>query len=128
MCRAVVAADALSSPRTHGQRHGRGCTHMSSGLGDEREQEGELTGKRRPRECREEGTGRKTTVGALCSHGRSAASVGEEADGGGEGSRGTETSRASCWTRSRARSRREEEVPKHKRPLDAATAHRAHAQ
>ena len=66
-------------------------------------------------------------VGALCSRGRSAASVGEEADGGGEGSRGTATTRGRQWTRSRALRRREEEVPKHKRPLDAATTHRVHA-
>ena len=54
--------------------------------------------------------------------------VGEEAAGGGEGSRGTATMQASCWTRSRARRRREEEGVQHKQPLDAATAHRARAQ
>ena len=67
-------------------------------------------------------------VGALCSRGRSLASVGEETDGGGEGSRGTATTGASCWTRSRVRRRREEEGVQHKQPLDAATAHRACAQ
>ena len=39
------------------RRRGRVCTRMSSGLGDEREQEGELTGKRRPRERREDDDG-----------------------------------------------------------------------
>ena len=45
-------AAALASPRTRIRCHRRVCTRMRSKLGDEREQEGELTGKRRPRERR----------------------------------------------------------------------------
>ena len=47
----------LSSPRTRGRRRGRVCVRMSSEAGGEREQEGELTGKRRPRERREDDDG-----------------------------------------------------------------------
>ena len=73
----------MSLLRTHGRRHGRVCTRMSSGLGDEREQEGELTGKRRPRERREEEDGELQAKPPLVARGRVAACVGEQAAGGG---------------------------------------------
>ena len=86
-----------------------------------------LTGQRRPRDAGEKRPRRKTTVGALCSHGRSATSVGEEADRGGEGSRGPATTWASCWTRSRARSRRGGEGPELDDALGAANGSRVRA-
>ena len=50
-------AAALASPRTRIRCHRRVCMRMRSKLGDEGEQEGELTGKRRPRERREDDDG-----------------------------------------------------------------------
>ena len=64
----------------------------------------------------------------LCARGHAAACVGEEAAGAGAGSRCSAMTRASCWTRSRVRRRREEDGVQHKQPLDAATALKAHAQ
>ena len=64
---------------------------MSSELGDERGQKGELTGKRQPRERREEEDGELRAKPPLFARGRAAACVGEEEDGGGEGSRRTAT-------------------------------------
>ena len=58
----------------------------------------------------------------LYAHGHTAVCVGEEAAGGEEGSRGTETTRATYWTSSRARSRREGEGVQHKHPLDVRMA------
>ena len=81
-----------------------------------------LTGRRRPKERREEEDSELRAKPPLFARGRASASVGEEAAGGGEGSRETATMRGRQWTWSRARRRQDEEVPQHKRPLDAATA------
>jgi len=100
---------------------------MTLELGDEREQEGELTGKRWPGEHREEEDNELRAKLPLFARGRTAACVGEEADGGGEGSRGTVTMSRSQGTCSRARRRRVGSGRSRNGALDAATAHRARA-
>ena len=85
----------LSLPRTRGRHRGRVCTHPSSLADNEGEQEGELTGKRRPRERREEEDGELRAKPPLFARGCTTACVSEEIDGGGEGSRRTATTRGS---------------------------------
>ena len=75
----------LASSWIRVRRHGCVCVLESLEVGDEREQEGELMGKRRPRERREEEDGELRAKPPLFARGRAAACVGEEAVERGEG-------------------------------------------
>ena len=92
------------------QRRGRVCSRPSSngneGEMDEGHEDERGSGTR-------EGSRRGANrAGRLqFARGRTATSASEEASGGGDGSRGTATTRASCWTRRGARARRTEEGP-----------------
>ena len=66
---------------------GRMCTRMSSLVDDGGGAVECLTGQRRPTERKEEGDGDEPSQTPLCARGHAAACVGEEAPGGGAGSR-----------------------------------------
>ena len=77
------------SLRMRVRRHGLVCTRMSSKV-DDREGTGESSqGQRRPREHGEEETSERQAKSPLYVRGHTTFCVGEEADEGGEGSRGT---------------------------------------
>ena len=97
-------------PRTRVWRSG--CVWSRPSSNDDEGDVDEGHGDERGSGTREERRRSTIRAGRLqFARGRTTTSANEEASGGGDGSRGTEKTRASCWTRRGARARRTEEGP-----------------